>query len=222
MFFKKEGNMSAVAIKKDPIDLSVNYFTNAKPREFFKGLHQIFFWNKHITGKDAVAFKTALAAFSKVFDAFNFLDLMDNLNNLRNYFFKKDVKDLSLLLSDTANSAAETTLWLSATTGIVSLSVKAISYTSLISGATLMFSFVKYAYNDITELLSKPLNNDQKNVKMLCIAKDIALFAIGALVFISCFGLPLMVPMLATCGAITVISNYAIYMIENTDKVLVS
>lgn len=211
--------MGAVAIaQKDFVDNLTIYFTTEKPREFFKSIHQLFFWNKYLTGNEGSVFKAGLASFSKVFDAFNLLDLVDNVNNIRNHFLGKKVQDISLLVSDTLNSFFETTTWLSATTGIISLSSKALSYSMAGSGVTLMYSFAKYTVQDIKELINKPFTKDEKKIKLLSIAKDVSLFAIGVLLLLGGLGYPLMVSLLTVFGGITVISNLACYMIEKSNK----
>ncbi len=216
--------MSAVAnVQKDFLDVTTSYFTCAKPREFFKTIHQLFFWNKYLTGKETSAVSLALSSFCKVFDAFNILDLMDNLNNLRNHLSGKDVKDVSLLMSDTVNSACETTTWLSATTGIISLSATALRWTKVGSGATLMYSFAKNSISEIKDFINKPLSNDEKNIKLFSIAKNVSLFAIGVLLVISGLLLaPLKISLLTVFGGVTIICDFAKYIFENNQDIKLS
>lgn len=206
-------------IQKDFLDIASNYFVNVKPREFFKTIHQMVFWNKYLTGKEAQSLTTGIKTFMGVFDAFNILDVMDNVNNLRNHMLGKDVKDLSLLVSDTVNSVCETTTWLAITTGIISLSANTLSWVMSGSGITLMFSFAKNTVKEIKDLIKRPLTKDEKNIKMFTIAKNIALFAIGVILF-ACgwFGYPLRISLLTFLGSVTIISNFAIHLIENNQK----
>lgn len=209
--------------KKDLLDLTTSYFTTAKPREFFKSLNQVFFWNKYLTGKETFAIGAGLSIFPKIFDAFNVLDLIDNVNNLRNHLLGKDVKDLSLLVSDTINSACDTVSWFSVSAGIVSLSSLVLDFMMIGSGVTMMYSFARHSITSIKELINTALDKNEKNIKMFEVAKNISLFAIGLLVFISgWFGLPLMIPLVTVFGAVAVISNFAIYMIQNSKKMQVN
>jgi hypothetical protein len=202
-------------VQKDILDLTTNYITKEKPREFFKSIQQLFFWTKYLTGKETSSTLAALSSFGKVIDAFNLLDLAENLNNLRNHLSGKKVQDSSLLVSDTLNSTFETTAWLSVSTGIISLSKKALRWTMIGDGITLMFSFAKYAAKDIKEYLYKPLTKNEKNIKLLTIANDVALFAIGALLFISSwFEIPLMITSMTAFGAVCVIANFSKYVLE--------
>lgn len=205
----------AANVHKDFFDHATSYFTQAKPREFFKTLHHLFFWKGCFAGKETSAVKAALCACPKVFDAFNALDLMDNLNNLRNHILGKDVKDLSVLMADTVGSACDAACWFSCV-GIVSIGAAALDYLMIGSGAAMMYSFAKHSVQSIKDLRNQKLNNDEKKIKLLETAKNISLFAIGALLVVcGLLAVPLMINLLAFLGAVTVISNFAVYMIQN-------
>lgn len=219
--------MAGVAVVKkgvfnDIFDVATSYFTQAKPREFFKFLHQLCFWNKYVTGKESAAIKASLLGLPKVFDAFNALDFMGNLNALRNHLMGKDVKDISIITADTVGSGCDTVCW-SSCFGIVALSSNILKWTMVGSGAAMMYSFTRHTVKAVDDLINKPLDKEGRKIKMWDIAKNVSLFAIGALTFISgWFAIPLMITALSVCGAVAVASNFAIHYIQNINKPYVS
>jgi len=204
---------SIACVKEDFLDLTANFFT-VHPRDFFNSIHQSFFWNKYLVGKQTTTINNGMKSSMRVFDAFNMLDLVGNLNNLKNHFLEKKIQDLPLLASDTANNFCESMTWLSSC-GIVALSASSLNWLMIGSGATLMFSFAKRSINEIKDLINKSLSKQDKNIKMLSIAKNIALFVIGFLLFITgWFKYPLMITSITLCSGITIIANLAIHIIE--------
>lgn len=203
--------------KKDFLDHTSDFFT-ASPRDFWRAGHELFFWTKYLTGKDSSILKSGVAVFSKAFDSFNVVDLAGNLKSLRNHFNGKESKDISLLVSDTLNSGFETISWLAGS--VLSISSKILSFAMFGSGATLMYSSAKNVYNDINNLVKKPLNDADKNIKLLKIATDISLFAIGVLLVLGGLGYSLITPLLSAFGLVILISNLAKYIIEHKQPVI--
>ncbi|NGX34347.1 MAG: hypothetical protein K1060chlam1_00699 [Candidatus Anoxychlamydiales bacterium] len=208
--------------KNDSIDLFFNYFTE-KPRDLFRALNNIFFGNKHLIGKETRAISKGLKNFTRAADIFAMADFLASLNAIRNHFngkkvVTKKIKKL-VLASDTANSVAESTAWLS-TTGVLSLSAYASSWVMSLSGITLMLSFATRSYKDIQKL-KKPHPNEpeelkQRKITMCNLAKDISFFALGVILFTSgWFGFVLNIAALTIASSSAIISSFASYYIKN-------
>ncbi|MFA6118685.1 MAG: hypothetical protein WCT85_05555 [Parachlamydiales bacterium] len=201
----------------DSIDLLTNYFT-AAPRDLFKGFHHLIFWNKQYTGRENHFSKTTLGAFSNVFEAFNLVDFVDNANKLRRYLLGKDIRDIkdaALLLSDTSGSFCDSVSWLSAMMGIISISSYATSWITSVSGSSLMFGFAVRSIEILGDL--KNISRaDERRVQFLMLVKNVALFAIGVLVF-SCgwYSTALSSVKITLCSSAVLISSLAIHFIRS-------
>lgn len=210
--------MSApVSNKNDFINLFFKYFTDT-PRDLFRGLNNIFFANKHLIGRQTKAIGKGLKHFSNGADIFSIADLLNSCNDWRNHFNKKEiVKDVPMLVSDTANSVAESTAWLS-TTGVLSLSAYASSWVTSASGITLMISFLKRSVQSIQDLIhlewKAPM--DERSILQLKLVKNISFFAIGVILFTSgWFGFALNIAAITIASSSAIISSFASYYLEN-------
>ncbi|NGX28088.1 MAG: hypothetical protein K940chlam1_00263 [Candidatus Anoxychlamydiales bacterium] len=210
-------------VKKDFMDTVVDFF-NKEQREIFKTFNSIFVGNKHLTGIDTASTKAGLDIFPKMFDAFNVLDFMANMKNVKNHLNGKVVsQDVASLTSDTVNSAAETTAWCSSV-GLLSLKAYTMSWVTSISGATLMFSFAKRIRDNISDL-RKPENKDPIKAKserkntLWNLAKNIAIFAIGAILF-TCgwFGFAMFTNLITIASSVTVIAAFKLYQLQLQQK----
>ncbi|NGX44021.1 MAG: hypothetical protein K1060chlam3_00179 [Candidatus Anoxychlamydiales bacterium] len=203
----------------DVIDIFIKYISD-KPRDLFRGLNNIFFGNKHLIGRETKAIGKGLKNFSRAADIFSIADLFASMNTIRNHFNKKkSAEDIPMLVSDTANSVAESTAWLS-TTGILSLSAYASSWVTSMSGITLMISFSKRSYQSFSELKEinkkEPENVKQKKKAMFNLVKNISFFAMGVLLFTSgWFGFALNIAALTIVSTSAIISSFATFYLEN-------
>ncbi|NGX48760.1 MAG: hypothetical protein K940chlam5_00350 [Candidatus Anoxychlamydiales bacterium] len=212
--------MSAAGIiKNDFINLFFKYFTDT-PRDLFRGLNNIFFANKHLIGRETKAIGKGLKHFSNGADIFSIADLLGSFKDWRNHFNKEKIaEDIPMLVSDTANSVAETTAWLS-TTGVLSLSAYASSWVTSLSGATLMISFSKRSYQSFAELKEinkkEPGNVKKKKKVMFNLAKNISFFAIGVILFTSgWFGFALNIAALTIASTSAIISSFVAFYLKN-------
>lgn len=214
--------MSVPRIKDLP-EIIVDFF-NKSPREIFKTLNSLTVANKHRTGIENASTKAGLDIYPKLFDAFNLLDFMDNVKDVKNHLSGKVAsKDVTSLASDTVNSGAETTAWCSSV-GLVSLSAYTSSWVTSISGATLMFSFGKRILNNLSDL-KKPENKDAIKAKferkntLWNLAKNIALFAIGVILF-TCgwFGYAMFTNLITIASTVTVVAAFKLYQLKIKQK----
>jgi hypothetical protein len=204
--------MSAV-VQKSYIDHSIEYLAQT-PSDFFNSIRNVLTFVKYATGKSTKGLTAAISTFGMSFDAFNTIYLVDNLNTFKNYMFGKKVKDISILFSDLLNNVCEVVA-LSVTAGIIPS--YALNWFMSGSGATLMYSSGKRVFNEITD--NKPLNNNEEKIKMLSIAKNVALFAMGIILFATgWFGCALNVFLLTVFGSVTVISGLASHIINKSTK----
>ncbi|NGX33410.1 MAG: hypothetical protein K1060chlam4_01475, partial [Candidatus Anoxychlamydiales bacterium] len=206
--------MSApVSKKNDGIDIFIKYFS-AAPRDLFRGLNNIFFGNKHLIGRETKAIGKGLKNFSRAADIFSISDLFASMNTIRNHFNKKKIaKDIPMLVSDTANSVAETTAWLSGT-GVLSLSAYASSLVTSMSGITLMISFSKRSYQSFSDLINLDMKApmDERSILQFNLVKNISFFAMGVLLFTSgWFGFALNIAALTIASTSAIISSFAAF-----------
>ncbi len=208
---------TAVSKNYDVIDLFVKYFADA-PRDLFRALNNIFFYNKQLIGKETKAISKGLKNFSRAADIFSIADFFTNLNTIRNHFNKKEIqKDMPILFSDTANSIAETTSWLSST-GVLSLSAYASSWITSVSGMTLIVSFSKRSIQNILELKKSHKNLNQRKILMLNLAKNISFFAIGIILFANgWFGFALNMAAITISSSAAIISSFASFCLKNKE-----
>ena len=200
--------------KKDALDIVIGYI-NEKPREFFKSIHQMLFWNKYMTASELVGVKNGLASFLKVFNAFSLLDLTNSLNDVRNYFSGKNVCDAKVLLSDTLGNIADATMWLTDTAKIAAISTGALNGLMALSGGMLMISSLLNGTKDVAALANMKEDEKGNVLKIINVAKDTFLFMIGAIWFnTGWFIAPLFATALTVCGLGMLISNFTSYLIE--------
>jgi len=209
----------AQATQKDFLDNFTDFFTT-NSRDFFKTCHQFFFWNKYLTGVETSAVKSGLSTFSTLFDSFSILDMMGNFNAIRNHFLGKEIKDVTLLASDTANSVCESVIWFKGAAGVLNVGAVASSWLTSGSGATLMYSFGKRTIQEIKDLKNLHLTQNEKSTKLWDVAKNVGLFAIGVLLFTNGWlGWALNLTLLTMFSAVTIVSSFATHLIKNTRTV---
>ncbi|NGX63557.1 MAG: hypothetical protein KR126chlam6_00969 [Candidatus Anoxychlamydiales bacterium] len=220
-------------VKQDFIDFTTNHFTK-NPRETFKLINYSTFWIKHFQTTQNYFIhqmshvSSVLKSFPRVFDAFNLVDMMGNLNDVRNYFLGKKIftnlADQVNLFSDTVNSICETTAWAVAVKA-VTLTSYYMSWVTALSGATLMLSFSNRIFSNISDLkeakkATEPEEIKEKKINQLSLAKNVSLFAIGVILFANgWFAVPMNAAALAIFSLATVISEFRIQHLkkENPD-----
>ncbi len=173
--------------QQDNFDVFVN-FTQQDTRNFFKTIHHFGLdWVNFFSKSENVGIKNGLKSFSSAFEAFNMLDLVQNLNTFRHHVFGAAKERIWLVASDLTNNICETINWIDAAK-IVTLSAGVSDLVSIGSGLTLAYSFARRSLDTIRDIRHLDVNDtSQKKIKFLDLAKNIALFAIGVLVFTSTF-----------------------------------
>ena len=207
----------------DKTDFWSDYLINKRPRDFFKGINQIIYYPSHLLSltKNSLISRT-LSAFSGAYNAFNLLDFFENVNDLRNSFYRKDVKkgvkSLDEACVDVVGSFADSMYWISATK-IFALTALASNIFSGINGSTLLYSCSKHFVRDVKALhTDKDIKSDEnkKNIQLWKIAKDIAYLALGALMMAGAYlTTSVFVPYMVYTSSITVIANANIYYLQN-------
>jgi hypothetical protein len=218
MFFSSTQNVLPKEPSKDIFDILTEFVTT-RPRDLFKAFNYLFFWNQFFTGKDSFFYKNSLSTLPKIFFAFDFVDFIENSNNLKNYLLGKNieaVKDPSLLIASTVESGCDAISWATSTTGLIAIGSYASSWITSIGGATLAYCFAKYTLEVIKDLKNKTLNNDERTILFYKLAKNISLFALGVIFFsIGWFSLSCFSTAIALFSTVTVVSELAIHLIKN-------
>ncbi|MBN2479118.1 MAG: hypothetical protein JXA94_02705 [Parachlamydiales bacterium] len=214
--------MTALASMKkvDHFDLMIDFCVNARPRDLFKSLHHfIFGWNNYLTGANTAAIKNGLSFLDGVVNAFNIADLVENLNDFRNYLLGKKVINVSENLADITNNISETAL-LGSAANIVTFTASTMSWLNVISGATLAYSFTGKVVRLIAELNSgSKLSKDVKNFKLCQLAKCVSLFVMGIIIAISAwFNFKIVAPTMLVLSTIALVGQYGMYYYENKSK----
>ena len=206
--------MSIVAsyLSSEKIDWVKEFWVDKRPRDFFKSVNHILFaLGEMFSYSNNHAMKTAIKSFSNLSNGFNSLDLVENVNDLRNRLFGKNNKDLTVALSDVVNSSADTISWFSSS-NIIKISAYASNILTGAVGVTLTYSFLRNTIDIMNTLATVKMGKYSRNIKEWELSKSIAYLAMGILVtFGSMYGFASLAPFIVLCSSITLISNAAIF-----------